>query len=116
MSFLKKLSLLLATKVGTVQTGKYAGCKMSLGSDTDAKVQVGGGWNQFVFIKGTKEMGRVNVSDVSSCATIRETVAFAILKFTYKSGETSNISVAKVDSQGKPLRTDYVTSIITSIN
>lgn len=116
MGFLKKLSLLMATKYGKVTGGKYIGCSLGLGSDTDKKVTVNAIEHQLVFIKGTNEVARVDVSEVKSYETVNENRVRLILKLVWKSDEQTTIQIDKVDSQGKPYSYDPVTKVLSALS
>ncbi len=58
----KKIVAKLATKYGTVTSGKYEGCQVALGNDPNKKVSVSYTFEQVVFFKDGEEKGRLNIS------------------------------------------------------
>ncbi len=64
MGFGEKLGAKLATKYGTVTSGKFKGCQIALGNPPDKAVTASYSFSQIIFVDGSDEKGRYNMIDV----------------------------------------------------
>ncbi len=102
----------ISTRFGTVIKGKYQGCKFALGSDKKGMTAT---FNQFLFIKGFKELARVHVVEVAEHEEISDSPSELVLKLTWKDDTYSIIKLPRLDSQGKPWVNDRVGMVQRSL-
>ena len=95
----------IATRFGTVIRGKYVGCKFGIGS---SKKGISTLPNQFLFIKGFKEIARIYAFKVEEYTICSDDMQKMVVEVKWEDGESSVISLPKLDSQGQPWQHDRV--------
>lgn len=63
MGFMEKVGATIATKYGTVIEGKHEGTIVALGNDPSKKVEATYTFKQIIFLDGTDEKGRYDISE-----------------------------------------------------
>lgn len=66
-NLLSKVGAAIATKYGTVISGKHEGCAIALGNPPNAKVSVANKMTQIIFVSGTEEKGRYFIDGEIKC-------------------------------------------------
>ena len=88
MGFMEQAAAKLARKFGTVSEGKHKGCQIALGNDPSKKVEMTAGFEQIIFVDGTEEKGRYNITgDLVTMGIFGHTEDGLDIKLAFKDGE-----------------------------
>lgn len=114
MGFLKGLVNLMTLKCGEVTKGKYAGTAISAGNDSGKAVTVGPvDNNQLIFLKGTKEIARVNIEKEIRDYTAERSARGMILWLSYADGDESFVEL--IAAMDKPDPMLPINTILTAL-
>lgn len=61
MGFMDKVGAKIATKYGTVTSGRHAACQIALGNPPGKAVETAYGFKQIIFVEGATEKGRYDI-------------------------------------------------------
>lgn len=88
MGFMEKVGATLATKYGTVVEGKHKGTIVALGNDPSQKSGFTNTFSQIIFLDGTEEKGRYDISENFKMIRIEgETKKGLMVQGLYNDGE-----------------------------
>ena len=107
MGMMEQAAAKLARKFGTVSEGKHKGCQIALGNDSSKKVEASVSFTQIIFLDGTEEKGRYEITkDFSTMAIFGIEETGLKMKLAFRDGEDCEfiLETAKEDS--------FVTSLI----
>lgn len=110
------LMAFLATKYGKVTRGEYAGCGMGLGNDHGKKIEINAEANQLLFIKGFKEVARINVKEIDSFNIASDNNRETTVDINWKNGKKSTVVLSKLDPQEKPWPQDRVSLVLRALD
>ena len=88
MGFMEKVGATIATKYGTVVEGKHKGTIVALGNDPSQKSGFTNTFSQIIFLDGTEEKGRYDISENFKMIRIEgETKKGLMVQGLYNDGE-----------------------------
>lgn len=94
MGKMEQMAAKLATKYGTVSTGKHTGCEVALGNDPSKKVEPSQGFKQIIFVNDEGEQGRYDIiRDFASFKVVSKGETGYKLQLNYVSGEVSTFEL-----------------------
>lgn len=89
MGFMNKVGATIATKYGTVTEGRHEGTVVALGNDPSKKVETSNSFEQIIFLEGTEEKGRYDISSSFTSLDIIGTTPDGIrVKADYVDGDS----------------------------
>ncbi len=93
---LSKVGAALATRYGSVVSGKYAGCKIVLGNPPTEKVSVANSFSQIIFLSENEEKGRYNIiNDIEDITYVSTSDKGYHCVLTFSNGETVEFDLFK---------------------
>ncbi len=94
MGKMEQMAAKLATKYGTVSTGKHTGCEVALGNDPSQKVATSNDFKQIIFVNDEGEQGRYDIiRDFASFEVVSKGETGYKLQLNYVSGEVSTFEL-----------------------
>ncbi len=92
MGKLEEIAAQLATKYGTVKSGKHEGCEVALGNPpSDKKVEAVKEFTQIIFVAGKEEKGRYDIESIKGISVLGKQEDGVDIRITFDNGETSDM-------------------------
>ena len=93
-NILTKVGAVIATKYGTVMSGRHEGCAVALGNPPNEKVSVANKMTQIVFVSGTEEKGRYFIEgEIKSLEKLHYDKEGNKYRLTFVTGETCDMEM-----------------------